>query len=321
MAVRAQRRSLPRVSVAGFDYGGVYVLPLAEVPAPKHQQRTSEPIETGNVVEIDAFRRNRQPQSTVATEPDFDTVVGFRDRKSSGNVVANALQSNAAQRVAAVAAAAGLMFAAANPGQSDEALEAKGGNTPEKNSTADARVSASVGERIVVPKEAGAQMERVSYTKSENKDDALDRLMVAASGETSVDGSQGALSHPVKNVRITSRFGIRPDPWGSGATVTHIGQDYGYQCGTPVHAAASGVVTQAEWAGHSGNRVSVDHGNGLVTTYNHNTTLKVKVGDKVNRGDLVALGGSTGNSTGCHLHFEVIVDGTPVDPRNWLPAE
>ncbi len=321
MPVRAQRRSLPRVSVAGFDYGGVYVLPLAEVPAPKSEQPASPAVAAATVVELDAFRRASR-RNTAAAEPDFDSIVGLRDRKRSGNVLASAIQSSAAQRVAAVAAAAGLLFAAANPGQTEEALEASAGKDADKNNMADARVSASVGERIVVPKEAGAQMERVSYTKSENKDDALDRLMVAAaSGEASVESSQGALSHPVDNVRITSRFGMRPDPWGSGAMVTHIGQDYGYQCGTPVHAAASGVVTQAEWAGHSGNRVSVDHGNGLVTTYNHNTTLKVKVGDKVNRGDLVALGGSTGNSTGCHLHFEVIVDGTPVDPRDWLPAE
>lgn len=321
MPVRAQRRSLPRVSVAGFDYAGVYVLPLAEVPVQKTEQSMSEPIHAAAVVDLAAFRESVPQRSSVVVDSSFDTVIGLRNGHAKGNAVANAIQSSTAQRVAAVAAAAGLMFAAANPGQSQETLEATSGQAPEKTTTADARVSAAVGERIVVPKEAGAQMERVSYTKSESKDDALDRLMVAASGNTDVEGSQGSLSHPVKNIRITSRFGMRPDPWGGGGMVTHVGQDYGYGCGTPVYAAASGVVTQAEWAGHSGNRVSVDHGNGLVTSYNHNTVLKVNVGDKINRGDLVALGGSTGNSTGCHLHFEVIVDGTPVDPRNWLPAE
>ncbi|MFC0581834.1 M23 family metallopeptidase [Micrococcoides hystricis] len=320
MPVHAQRRQLPRVSVAGFDYSGVYVLPLAQVPAPKTEAAAPLSATTAPVVELDAFRKPAATTEVAAAEHDFDTVIGLQDRRKRTNRASQVIQSSTAQRAAAVAAAAGLIFAAVNPGQGSDAAEATKAkaDTPE---SADTRVSAAVGERIVVPKDAGAQMERVSYTKSENKDDALNRLMVASSGQTEVEGSAGALAHPVKNVRITSRFGLRPDPWGSGGTVTHIGQDYGYACGTEVYAAAAGVVTQSEWAGHSGNRVSVDHGNGLVTTYNHNTVNKVQVGDQVKRGDLVALGGSTGNSTGCHLHFEVIVDGTPVDPRDWLPAE
>lgn len=131
--------------------------------------------------------------------------------------------------------------------------------------------------------------------------------------------TKGLLSQPVSPVRITSPFGGRADPWGGGGSVGHIGQDYGVQCGTPVHAAGAGTVTQAEdTKGHSGIRVTVDHGNGLETTYNHNSGLKVKVGDVVNRGDIVSLSGTTGNSTGCHLHLEVIVNKKPVDPAFWL---
>lgn len=89
-------------------------------------------------------------------------------------------------------------------------------------------------------------------------------------------------------------------------------------CGSPVKASAAGTVVQAGWAGHSGNRVRVDHGNGLETTYNHNSSLKVSVGQKVKRGQVVSLSGTTGNSTGCHVHLEVLVDDTPVDPAGWL---
>jgi len=129
---------------------------------------------------------------------------------------------------------------------------------------------------------------------------------------------KGLLSQPFSTVRITSPFGARPDPWGGSGTVGHIGQDYGIQCGTPVHVAAAGTVVQAESAGHSGLRVLVDHGNGLQTSYNHNSVLKVKVGDKVERGDVVSLSGTTGNSTGCHMHLEVLLDGEFVDPADWL---
>ena len=191
----------------------------------------------------------------------------------------------------------------------------------QSSEVAETRAQAPVGKKIIVAKDAGVQIERVAHTKSINKEDQLSNIMAASSGSTTVEGSQGTLSHPVSSPRITSRFGLRPDPWGGYGMVDHVGQDYGYACGTEVYAAAAGVVTQSEWAGHSGNRVSIDHGNGLVTAYSHNTSNKVNVGDTVERGQLVALGGSTGNSTGCHLHFEVLVDGTFVDPRDWLPAE
>ena len=80
-------------------------------------------------------------------------------------------------------------------------------------------------------------------------------------------------------------------------------------------AAASGKVTFAGWHAYGGgNRVVIDHGNGLETTYNHLSSSSVQVGQKVNRGDAVALSGTTGASTGCHLHFEVMVNGEVVDP-------
>lgn len=160
-----------------------------------------------------------------------------------------------------------------------------------------------------VKAEAGVETRLVDFMKSVEADAAT-----LAPSET-----KGLLSQPVTSVRITSPFGGRSDPWGGGGSVGHIGQDYGVKCGTPVYAAAAGTVTQAEdTQGHSGIRVTIDHGNGLETTYNHNSGLKVKVGDVVNRGDVVSLSGTTGNSTGCHLHLEVIVNKKPMDPAFWL---
>lgn len=127
-----------------------------------------------------------------------------------------------------------------------------------------------------------------------------------------------ALSAPVSSTRITSAFGWRLNPTGPGSYI-HIGQDYGVACGTPVRAAEDGTVIQSAWAGHSGQRVRVDHGSGVETAYSHNSLLVARVGDTVRRGDLLALSGTTGNSTGCHLHFEVYLNGKWVDPAQYLP--
>ena len=83
----------------------------------------------------------------------------------------------------------------------------------------------------------------------------------------------------------------------------HDGVDFGAACGTAVHAAAGGTVVAAEYDHASGNRVKIDHGNGVITGYYHLSAFKASVGDKVEQGDVVGKVGSTGRSTGCHLHF------------------
>ncbi|MCO1337915.1 hypothetical protein BJH93_03265 [Kocuria polaris] len=126
------------------------------------------------------------------------------------------------------------------------------------------------------------------------------------------------LAHPVANFRLTSLFGWRKNPTGPGSHI-HIGQDYAVPCGTPVRASEAGTVTQSAWAGHSGYRVRIDHGSGTETAYSHNSRLVAKVGDKVRQGDLIALAGTTGNSTGCHVHFEVYRNGKWTDPAYYVP--
>jgi murein DD-endopeptidase MepM/ murein hydrolase activator NlpD len=98
----------------------------------------------------------------------------------------------------------------------------------------------------------------------------------------------------------------------------HEGVDIAASSGTPIHAAASGTVIHAGWLGGYGNLVVVDHGNGLSTAYAHASALLVGVGQHVTQGQTVSLVGSTGNSSGPHLHFEVRVNGSAVDPLGYL---
>ena len=150
-----------------------------------------------------------------------------------------------------------------------------------------------VGQKLVIPAIGGG----------------TDAPAVATLSRTSEQ--RASLAWPVDG-RITSRFGTR---WGR----MHYGLDIAAPTGTPVLAAAPGKVTYAYWAGSYGMLVTIDHGNGVETRYAHNSRILVKVGDEVQQGQRIALVGSTGNSTGPHLHFEVLVDGENRDPLDWLP--
>lgn len=115
---------------------------------------------------------------------------------------------------------------------------------------------------------------------------------------------------------ITSPFGYRTHPI-FGTVIYHSGIDIGVVSGTAVPAADSGTVIYSGWAGGYGYFVMIDHGDGIVSCYGHNEELLVQEGDKVSRGDVISLSGSTGYSTGPHLHFEVRQDGEPIDPTSF----
>lgn len=123
-------------------------------------------------------------------------------------------------------------------------------------------------------------------------------------------------SAPV-DVAVGSGFGFRSDPF-TGRAALHTGLDFPTEAGTPVHAAAGGVVLTSEYHPEYGNMVELDHGNGLVTRYAHNSKVLVKVGDLIRRGQVISEVGTSGRSTGAHLHFEVLVDGVPQDPAKFL---
>ncbi|MBI5275277.1 MAG: M23 family metallopeptidase [Burkholderiales bacterium] len=124
---------------------------------------------------------------------------------------------------------------------------------------------------------------------------------------------------PVQAGHLGSSFGWRIDPF-TGRSALHSGLDFQAEPGTPILAAAGGVVVAAEWHPAYGNMLEVDHGNDLVTRYGHAARLHVKKGDIVKRGQRVGDVGSTGRSTGPHLHFEVLVQGVPQDPNKFLAA-
>jgi murein DD-endopeptidase MepM/ murein hydrolase activator NlpD len=116
---------------------------------------------------------------------------------------------------------------------------------------------------------------------------------------------------------VSSGFGFREDPF-TGRTALHSGLDFPADTGTPIKAAAGGMVVTSERHAAYGHMVEVDHGNGLVTRYAHASRLLARVGDLVRRGQVIAEVGSTGRSTGPHLHFEVLLNGRHQNPSKFL---
>ncbi|WP_052500469.1 M23 family metallopeptidase [Arthrobacter sp. SPG23] len=128
----------------------------------------------------------------------------------------------------------------------------------------------------------------------------------------------GSLMAPLEVLTETSGFGLRTSPLTGTAGEFHWGQDFAAACGTRVYAADAGVVRAVGWhPWGGGNRVEIDHGNGLITTYNHLEGIAVKKGDSVQVGEVIAKVGTTGSSTGCHLHFETILNGVHTNPLDW----
>jgi murein DD-endopeptidase MepM/ murein hydrolase activator NlpD len=122
---------------------------------------------------------------------------------------------------------------------------------------------------------------------------------------------------PVKG-KTTSGFGMRQNPMGGTSTEKHYGLDIAVPMYTDVKSTGGGTVTLAEYSGGYGYLVVIDHGMGMETYYGHNSELLVSVGNVVERGQAVAKSGSTGNSTGPHVHYEVRVNGKPVNPVNYV---
>ncbi|NUT23463.1 MAG: M23 family metallopeptidase [Hamadaea sp.] len=137
-----------------------------------------------------------------------------------------------------------------------------------------------------------------------------DRTGGAGLASTTVAASDAWLL-PLHDYEFTSNFGMR---WGR----PHKGVDLAAPEGTPFTAVHDGTVVIAEWRGGYGNMIMIDHGNGLATVYGHSSQLLVKAGDKVKAGQVIALVGNTGQSTGPHLHLEIHVNGEAVEPVAWF---
>ena len=136
-------------------------------------------------------------------------------------------------------------------------------------------------------------------------------------------GGQGVMAVPSQQPTLiahyTSGFGVRVDPF-RGTAAMHAGVDMAAPIGTPIYATADGVVGRAGWAGGYGNLIELEHGRGLATRYGHLSQILVRVGQRIRRGELIAKMGSTGRSTGSHLHYEVRIDGRAVNPMPYLES-
>ena len=134
---------------------------------------------------------------------------------------------------------------------------------------------------------------------------------------------QGVISipsaRPVSSFSFTSGFGVRADPFRHSAAM-HAGIDLAGPIGTPIYATADGIVSYSGWMHGYGNLIEIEHGKAIETRYGHLSKLLVKPNTRVKRGQLIALMGSTGRSTGSHLHYEVRLDGRAVNPVPYLQA-
>lgn len=226
-------------------------------------------------------------------------------------------------------------------GQLQELVRTNGGTVPENTGMG----TGGIGGASNVPdiaKTAGNKKEddekiAVSETPGEllkemrRLDELLDkqiRLVVALRSEF-MNQAYGAVSSVVNPTAetpniwpvagpISSYYGYRTSPGGIGSTF-HEGVDIAGDYGTPISATAAGTVTQAGWVGGYGYLVEVKHADGIVTRYGHNSAVLVYEGQHVDQGSMIALMGSTGNSTGPHCHYEVRIHGEAVDPMYFLP--
>lgn len=227
-------------------------------------------------------------------------------------------------------------------GQLQELVRTNGGTVPENTGMG---TTGGIGGASTVPdiaKTAGNKKEddekiAVSETPGEllkemrRLDERLNkqiRLVVALRSEF-MNQAYGAVSSVVNPTAetpniwpvagpISSYYGYRTSPGGIGSTF-HEGVDIAGDYGTPISATAAGTVTQAGWVGGYGYLVEVKHADGIVTRYGHNSTVLVYEGQHVDQGSMIALMGSTGNSTGPHCHYEVRIHGEAVDPMYFLP--
>jgi murein DD-endopeptidase MepM/ murein hydrolase activator NlpD len=155
-------------------------------------------------------------------------------------------------------------------------------------------------------KSTGQQVDLLTVLESRLIDQKLQGMMLPT-------------QQPVSSGHLGSSFGWRIDPF-TGRSALHTGMDFQAEPGTPILAAAGGVVVTQEMHPAYGNMVEIDHGNNLITRYAHASQVFVKQGDVLKRGQKIAAVGTTGRSTGPHLHFEVLVQGIPQDPAKFLAA-
>lgn len=214
----------------------------------------------------------------------------------------------------------------------DSAAQADGANTafeetPRQTSVIPAAITGG-DERVVakMTNQMAASQVGLGRLYEEGEGDVAAGQLAVAEAQNPHNGSLKSLPgnlqmiYPADSTRTSSTFGMRGNPTGGG-TQFHVGTDFPVPTGTPVKATEAGTVIFAGTHSTGGNRVEIDHGNGVVTGYSHNSELAVSVGETVTQGQTIALAGSTGNSTGPHVHYEIKINDKWVDPEYYLPSE
>ncbi len=187
------------------------------------------------------------------------------------------------------------------------------------------------------------QLQRFNYDRPESSDDYSINSGGPTSGEykllsDSSGSEEGTLEKRLQNIeentnskflptiwshlgKINNEYGFRRNPFGGRSYEFHAGMDIDGNRGDMIVAPANGRVKKAGWQGGYGYMIELDHGNGLTTRYGHLSRIEVNQGDLIQRGQLMGLIGSTGRSTGPHLHYELRLDGKPINPRRFLPPQ
>ena len=189
-------------------------------------------------------------------------------------------------------------------------------------SSADSRIKLGQGGALVASRPLSAVELQAALAQLEAMtDQRVDLLTVVESRlfDQKILSMMAPTQEPLPGKLLSSPFGWRIDPI-SGGSALHTGLDFQADAGTPILAAAGGVVSAQQYHPAYGNMVEIDHGNDVVTRYAHASRVWVKQNDLVKRGQKIADVGSTGRSTGSHLHFEVLVQGVPQDPEKFLAA-
>jgi murein DD-endopeptidase MepM/ murein hydrolase activator NlpD len=172
-----------------------------------------------------------------------------------------------------------------------------------------------------LPRGEGGPLLPLATGKDGSLDPRFQRLGVSLARMDALENGLASIPQvqPARVAYVSSSFGYRSDPF-TGHAAFHAGLDFPGPLGSPIYAAAKGKVSFVGRRPGYGNCVEISHGNGLMTRYGHLSAFKVKPGQKVDAGTVIAAMGSTGRSTGSHLHFEVRVNGRPVNPRPFLEA-
>ena len=183
-------------------------------------------------------------------------------------------------------------------------------------------VLGQLGLKLDMPAAIGGPFVPVKLPAGESFERSMMRVNLARADSDRLSATLVAV--PVRKpvtgeIDLTSPFGVRVDPFVHEAAM-HTGLDFRGDMGEPIHATAAGTVTVAGWTGGYGKMVEIDHGNGLATRFGHLSEIDVNVGEKIRIGQVVGKLGSTGRSTGPHLHYETRINGEPVNPQRFLDA-